>query len=133
EIGLFATTIDTADNVRVIVGNNKLFGDNIVNYTHNEYRRVDLKAQIAHAVDPLDAIKQIKDRVAKIPNVRSDPAPSVDVLEFNEAGTLIAVRPYCHNDHYWQVYFDTNRAIQATGATAGWPIPAPHHVVLQKP
>src|SRR5262249_62112839 len=127
EIGLFATTIDTADNVRVIVGNNKLFGDNIVNYTHNEYRRVDLKAQIAHAVDPLDAIKQIKDRVAKIPNVRSDPAPSVDLLEFNEAGTLIAVRPYCHNDHYWQGYFDTTLAIQAPRAKAAAPNSPPPH------
>ncbi len=52
EIGLFATTIDSVDNLRIIVGNNKLLGDNIVNYTTNPFRRVDLKAQLAHGVDP---------------------------------------------------------------------------------
>ena len=29
EIGLFVTTIDTLDNVKTFVGNNKLFSDNI--------------------------------------------------------------------------------------------------------
>jgi small conductance mechanosensitive channel len=33
EIGLFVTTIDTLDNVRTYVGNNKLFSDNIQNFT----------------------------------------------------------------------------------------------------
>ena len=41
------------------------------------------------------------------------------------------VRPYCHNDHYWQVYFDTNKAIAEVGGANGWPIPAPHQVLRQ--
>jgi small conductance mechanosensitive channel len=41
---------------------------------------------------------------------------------------VIAVRPYCHNDHYWQVYFDTNEAIVRTCKEAGWPAPMPHAV-----
>ena len=45
EIGLFVTTIDAPDNVRNIVGNNKIFGDNIQNYSTNPYRRVELVAQ----------------------------------------------------------------------------------------
>ena len=24
---------------------------------------------------------------------------------------MIAARPFCNNDHYWQVYFHTNKAI----------------------
>jgi small conductance mechanosensitive channel len=47
EIGLFATNIVTPDNVLCVVGNNKIFGDTIQNYTANPYRRVDLKAQLA--------------------------------------------------------------------------------------
>ena len=96
EIGLFATTLDTGDNVRVYVGNGKIFSDSIHNYTVNAYRRVDLKAQIAHSVDPRDAIRRLSERVAKIPNVLSNPAPSVEVLEFNPMGTVIAVRPFGH-------------------------------------
>ena len=54
EIGLFTTTIHTPDNVVTIVGNTKIFGDNIKNYSANPYRRVELVAQLAHSVDPAD-------------------------------------------------------------------------------
>lgn len=67
------------------------------NYTTNPHRRVDLKAQIAHSVNPYDAMKRLRDRVARMPNVMADPAPSVEVLEFNPWGTVIAVRPFCNN------------------------------------
>jgi len=123
EIGLFATAIDTPDNVRVYVGNNKIFSDSIQNFSTNAYRRVDLKAQIAHSVNPYDAIKRLSERIAKIPNVLPSPAPSVEVLDFNPLGTVIAVRPFCHNNNYWQVYFDTNKAIVDVCGEAGYAVP----------
>lgn len=132
EVGLFATTLKTADNLRVYVGNSKIFSDNIVNYTHNPFRRVDLKCQLAHSVDPRDAITKLKARLAQIPNVVAQPAPDVEILEFNAAGPLLGVRPYCHNNDYWQVYFDANKAIQEVGSSNAWPVPAPHQVLLQK-
>jgi small conductance mechanosensitive channel len=129
EIGLFVTTIDTVDNLRVFVGNGKILADNVVNYTHNPYRRVDLKCQIANGIDPQDAIARLSARVAQIANVVAQPAPQVEIIEFNAAGSLIGVRPFCHNSHYWQVFFDTNKAIAEVGAAAGWPVPAPHQVM----
>ena len=132
EIGLFVTTIDTVDNLRVTVGNGKILADNVVNYTHNPYRRVDLKCQIANGVDPREAIKWLAASVAKLPNVLENPAPQVEIIEFNAAGTLIGVRPFCHNNHYWQVFFDTNKAIADVGGAAGWPVPAPHQVMHTK-
>ncbi|MFO0587512.1 MAG: mechanosensitive ion channel family protein [Polyangiaceae bacterium] len=129
EIGLFATTIDTADNIRVFVGNTKIFGDNIHNYTTNPYRRVDLKAQIAHSVNPADAINRLRARLAKIPNVVKEPAPSVELLEFTAFGPVLAVRPFCHNDHYWDVYFATNQAIVDEFTNAGYAVPAENRVV----
>lgn len=133
EIGLFVTTLKTPDNLRVYVGNNKIFADNIVNYTHNAFRRVDLKCQLAHTVNPADAVAKLKARVAQIPNVLKTPPPDVEILEFNPAGMLLGVRPYCHNNHYWQVFFDTNKAIAEVGAQNVWPVPAPHQVWLQRP
>jgi small conductance mechanosensitive channel len=131
EIGMFATVLDTPDNVRTVVGNNKILGDNITNFTTNDYRRVDLTAQIAHSVEPLQAIALLRARIAQIPNVQANPAPDVEILEFNAAGTKLVVRPYCHNRDYWQVYFDTNKAIAEVGASNAWPIPAPHQVLRQ--
>lgn len=131
EIGLFVTTIDTPDDVRTIVANNTIFSDTIQNYSANSYRRVELVAQVGHSVDPQAAMAMLQERIGQIPNVVSDPAPELSILEFNLAGTVLAVRPYCHNDHYWQVYFATNQLIHECFGKAGFPAPSQHLVVHQ--
>ncbi len=129
EIGLFVTTVNTGDNVRTFVGNNKLFSDNIQNFTANPYRRVDLVAQISGGADPHLAIKMLKQRIIAIPNVKQEPAPDVVILTFTPAGPVLAVRPYCHNDHYWQVYFDTNMAIREVMGDAVFPAAMPAYAI----
>jgi small conductance mechanosensitive channel len=124
EIGMFATTVNTPDNVYTVVGNGKIAGDTIQNFTTNAYRAVELTAQIAHGVKPAEAIAKLAPVIAAIPNITSNPAPLINILEFNDYGTKLVVRPFCHNDHYWQVYFDTNKAIADTFSGAGYPIPS---------
>jgi small conductance mechanosensitive channel len=126
DIGLFVTTIDTLDNVRTFVGNGKIFADNIQNFSANPFRRVDLEAQLDHSVDVSQATRLLKSRLAEIPNINSAPAPDVEVLRFTPLGPVLAVRPYCNNANYWQVYFDTNRIIRETCTTAGYPAPEQH-------
>jgi small conductance mechanosensitive channel len=133
EIGLFATTILAPDNVVTMVGNGKLLGDTVKNFSAAPYRRVDRVAQIDHGVDPADAIARLKIRLATIPNVMADPAPDVEILDFNAMGAQLAVRPYCHTDHYWQVWFDTNRAIREEFSRAGYGVPSAHAVHVSVP
>ncbi len=123
EIGLFVTVLDTPDNVETYVGNNKILGDTIQNFSANPYRRVDLEAQIDVAVDPRDAIRRLKEKLAEIPNVMAKPAPDVEVLRFTLSGPVLAVRPYCHTEHYWAVYFAANQVIRNVGADAAYPAP----------
>jgi small conductance mechanosensitive channel len=126
EIGLFATTMLTPDNVATFVGNNKIFSDTIQNFTASPCRRVERTAQLDHTVDVNDAIRRLKDALAKIRNVEKQPAPDVEIVDFTARGPVLAVRPYTHTDHYWQVYFDTNRAIVDTFGAAGYPVPEEH-------
>ena len=106
EVGLFGTTIITPDNVLTIVGNNTVFSGSIQNFTTLPFRRVDCMAKVANSVDPLDAIARLKASIAQIPNVATSPAPDVEITNFTPEGPQLCVRPYTHNDHYWQVYFD---------------------------
>lgn len=133
EIGLFATAIDSPDNVRTIIPNSKVFADTIQNFSINPYRRVELVAQLDHGVDHRDAIFRLKERLTKIRNVLPDPAPDVEILTFTLAGPVLAVRPYCNNTHYWQVYFDANRAIREVCGEAGFPAPQQHFAVRNAP
>lgn len=123
EIGLFNTVITTPDHVQAIVGNARISGEVIRNFSHLPHRRVDRTMQLAHGVDPLAVIEALKPRVAAIPNVLADPAPTLEILDFNELGSVLAVRPHCHTGHYWQVWFDTNRAIVETGKALALPPP----------
>ena len=129
EIGLFVTSIDTLDNVRTIVGNGKIFSDTIQNFSTNAFRRVELTAQLAHGVNHQDAIQRLKAGLVKIPNVLAAPTPDVEILTFTLAGPVLAVRPYCNNQHYWQVYFDTNRLIREAFGQAGYPVPDQHYTI----
>ncbi|HEY8945051.1 MAG TPA: mechanosensitive ion channel family protein [Polyangiaceae bacterium] len=120
-IGLFVTTIDTPDGVQTHVGNNKVLSGTVQNFSANPVRRVDLTAQLHYSVDVNDAIARLKSKLSAIPNVASSPAPDVEILSFSEFGPILAVRPYAHTDHYWQVYFDGNKAIVAVAGEAGFP------------
>lgn len=128
EIGMFNTIINTPDNVLTVVSNSKVSGDVIRNYSVNPYRRVERTAQLAFGVDPIDAMGRLKTALGSVPNILLDPAPDVEIIDFNERGTQLCVRPYCHTSHYWQVYFDTNRVIAETFGAAGY---APPRTVVE--
>jgi small conductance mechanosensitive channel len=130
EIGLFVTRISTLDNVQTFISNSRVFADTIQNFSANAYRRVDLVAQLHHAVDPAAAAHLLRERLQKVPNVRPEPRPDIEILQFTPLGPVLAVRPYCANEHYWQVYFDTNRVIRETFGAAGFP-PAEQPIVVR--
>jgi small conductance mechanosensitive channel len=114
-IGLFNTTINTPDNVRTFVGNNKIFSDTIQNFSANPIRRVDLVVQLSHGDDHRAAIAILKEKLARLPNVVQTPATEVNILSITLAGPVLAVRPYCNSAHYWQVYFEANLIFRESG------------------
>jgi small conductance mechanosensitive channel len=135
ELGLFGTTLVSPDNIIVTVGNNKVLSETIQNFSQSPLRRVDMTAKVANGVDVNQAIELLKAAVSKIPNVSTEPPPDVEILQFTPEGPLLAVRPYTQPDNYWQVYFDTHRAIVKTFGAAGYPTPETPmvHRVTQPP
>ena len=89
-------------------------------------RRIAIAIGDPNGIGPEIALKAA---VAQIPNVATEPAPEVNLLDFQLQGPVIAVRPYTHTDHYWQVYFDTNEAIARVGKEAGWAAPTPVQIM----
>lgn len=117
-------TLDTRDNIRIFVGNNKLFADNIINRSANPFVRLEALVQIAHRVDAFEVADHIQKLLTQIPDVVDSPAPEVVVKEFNALGTLLAVRPYVRGGIPEQeaVMVAAYRVIAE--ATAGLPVPA---------
>jgi small conductance mechanosensitive channel len=111
EIGLLTTTLDTADNVRVMVGNNKIFSDNIVNYSANPHRMAMTKVEIDGSHDHNMVINLLTAAAKSVPNALSTPAPATNVVEL-KAGPVLGVAVHCHNDHFPQVSADLNRIVK---------------------
>lgn len=133
EIGLFSSTIYTADNIATMIGNTKILGDTIQNFSHSPYRRVDLKYQLSGAADQSAAMQLLREKISAIPAVLAQPAVEVNILEFNLVGPVLAVRPYCKNADYWRVYFETNRVMSESLALAGFPAPiASQHMIMKQ-
>lgn len=123
EIGLFTTVLNTPDNVRTIIGNNNVFSGVIQNYSANSSRRVELVAQLNQDVDDKAAIALLKEKVPQLPHVLPEPKPAIELLEVNSQGPVLSVRPSCHNDHYWEVFFGTTRLIRESFGAAAFPGP----------
>ena len=105
------------------MGNNKVLLDTIQNFTTLQWRRVDTTAKVANGVDVNQAIELLRPRSARSPTCRPSSRRTSRFSSSRPRARCIAVRPYTHTDHYWQVYFDTHRAIVKTFGAAGYPTP----------
>lgn len=61
--------ITSENNVVNYVGNNKIFSDNIENFSETHFRRVESRVQLGDDVNLCDAVARFKRRLAELPNV----------------------------------------------------------------
>lgn len=129
EVGIFTTTLNTPDNVRITVPNSAVFGETIKNYSANDTRRNDLVVGIGYADDigkAIDAIQRVVDGDAR---VLKDPAPVIAVSELGDSSVNLVVRPWCRKEDYWPLRFDLTRALKQQIEAAGCSIPFPQRDV----
>lgn len=125
EITMFYTVIVTGDNKRITVPNGNLMNTNIVDYSSEKVRRVDLEFSCAKSESPAKIqgimlqVMQEDSRVLDSPD-----APFARVSGGTNEGMNFTVRAWCTSEDYWAVYYDlTQHIIEALGA-AGVQSPA---------
>jgi small conductance mechanosensitive channel len=129
EIGIFSTTLNTPDNVRITVPNSAVYGQTIKNYSANENRRNDLGIGISYSDDigkALEVVRQVLDADGR---VLKDPAPVIAVSELGDSSVNLVVRPWCRKEDYWPLRFDLTRALKEAVEAAGCSIPFPQRDV----
>lgn len=106
EIQIFTTVITTLQNRKVIIPNGPMSNGNITNYSSENTVRVDLMVGIAYNADIDKAKAVLLEVMTKHDKVLAEPAPFVGVHDLGDSSVNLAVRPTCHPDHYWDVYFE---------------------------
>ena len=125
EIGVFTTTVNTPDNVRVTIPNAAVYGQTISNYSANPSRRVDLVMGISYSDDIGKAIEVMKAVLDRDDRVLAEPAPQIAVSELGDSSVNLVVRPWCAGSDYWALRFDLTRAFKEELEAAGCSIPFP--------
>ena len=124
-IHIFTTTLKTPDNKTIIIPNGKLSSDNIVNYSTEETRRVDLIVGVSYDADLKEVRQVLEDIISKEERILSDPPHQVAVKELADNSVNFVVRLWVNSGDYWGVTFDMNETIKTRLDEAGIGIPYP--------
>ncbi len=124
-VGISVTELDTPDNKHIIIPNKQVWGNNIINYTHNDTRRIDLETGVGYDDDLDLAIRTSLKTLNKHPKVLKDPAPQARVKSMDDSAVTLVVRPWVKTDDYWDVFFDLQKALKEAYDEAGLNIPYP--------
>jgi small conductance mechanosensitive channel len=128
EIEIFTTKLTGLSNKEIIIPNASLSNGNIINYTTEGTRRVDLVIGVSYDADIKKTKEVLMNVLTSHPKVLKDPAPAVTVSELADSSVNFAVRPWCNTDDYWDVYFGATENIKLALDKAGIEIPYPHQV-----
>jgi small conductance mechanosensitive channel len=132
QIQIFNTILNSPDNIRIIVPNSQVTGGNILNYTINGTRRVDLVIGVSYEDDLQKAREVMKGVIDQDERVLDDPAPVIAVKELADSSVNFVVRPWVNASDYWDVYFDMTEKIKVALDSAGITIPFPQRDVHMK-
>ncbi len=124
-ISIFNTVLNTPNNCKVIIPNSKITGDNIVNYSAKEMRRIDLVFGIGYGDDLRLAKETLNEIIGADSRILKDPEPTIAVLELADSSVNFAVRPWVKTADYWAVYFDLTEKVKLTFDQKGISIPFP--------
>lgn len=128
-IQIFNTVLKTPDNKTVIIPNGSLSNGNIINYSRQATRRVDLNIGIDYS-DDLKLAKEILMGLAKGDSrVLKDPEPVVWLVSLGDNSVNLSLRMWSKTEDYWGVFFELQEKAKLEFDAAGISIPFPQRTV----
>ncbi|RKJ41444.1 mechanosensitive ion channel family protein [Acutalibacter sp. 1XD8-33] len=124
-IEILYTILATFDNKEVIVPNSKITGDVVVNFSSNGTRRLDLSYAVSYRADLKKAKEILWELAEKDGRVLNDPPPLVAVGEMKDSSVTLAMKLWCRQEEYWNLYFSMQEAVKLTFDREGVEIPYP--------
>ena len=126
EIGLFYTKLNTVDNKLIQLPNSTIISGNIINYSAEDKRRVELKVTASYDAPP----EQVKAVLAKLvgehPLTLPTPEPLIRVSAYQDSAIEYIIRVWCATGDYWTVYYDLMDGLKPAFDRAGIEMTYPH-------
>ncbi len=112
EVQVFNTILRTSDNRFITVPNGLVTSGNIINYTSQGNRRVDMTF-IVDEPNIVSKVKQvIEESAAACPFILQDPPLELFLEHFDCDELHFAARPWCKAEDYWKVWAFMQEAVK---------------------
>ena len=111
-ITMFYTTITTVDNRTIQLPNGSLSNSNIINYSANDKRRVDIDLSVSYKSDIEKVKKIINDVINKQELILDEEEKFVRLRFHGESALVFTLRVWVNTPDYWTVYFDLMEQIK---------------------
>ena len=128
EIGLFATQIDTFDNIYITVPNSSIWSATIINNSRHQIRRMDLDIGIGYNSD-LNEVEKAFITLTKDKRILSDPEPQFLVVDYADSAILVRLRLYAQYEDFFALNWDLKRRLKPLLDAHNIEIPFPQRVV----
>lgn len=133
EVGMTYTTLVTPDNKRVYLPNSKVTSSEIVNFSVNGTRRVDISVTASYDT-PTDAVRSALLAAARISQALEQPTPFVGVVGYGENSIEYILQFWVNSADYLDARFTVTERIRAAFREAGAEMNYPYlNVCLNKP
>lgn len=126
EMGLFYTKLLSPDNKLLQLPNSTIVSANIINYTSQPTRRVELKVSASYDTPTEQVISLLGRMAADHALVLDDPEPIVHVDSYGDNAISYVMRVWCANADYWTVYHDLMDGFKPAFDRAGIGMTYPH-------
>lgn len=131
EVGLFVTRMVQTDGVNFYLPNSLIWGSQIINYSRNATRRMDIVVGVRYGDDLDKAIAVLKELALNHEKALQDPAPNVFVSGYKDSTVTINLRLWAKVEDYWALQYELNRTVLQSLEQAGLQHPIPVRAVLQ--
>ena len=128
-INLFTTDMTTYDGIYRSVPNAELWNRNILNYSRNPTRRLDIPVGIAYEDDVEQALDLLLSHLSQDTRVLPDPEPQVLVTGLGDSSVDLTLRCWTNRTDFWSLRFELNKKVKLWLDAAGISIPFPQRDV----
>lgn len=135
EIQMLYTFLITFDNKMVVIPNNELATSTLINYSHEDIRRVDLEFDVSYDSDIDHAKKAMVNVIEKHEMSLKEPKPYVRVSQYKDSSITIQLRVWTNTEHYYELKDDLLEQVKAALDKENIEVPYPQldvHIVEKK-
>ena len=130
-VRLFHTEVLTPDNKAAFIPNGLLSSNNIINYSHENIRRVEWTIGIEYNEDFDRARNLLRSIIESDARILKTPDYTIALLSLGASSVNIVIRAWTANETYWDVFLDINERIYKEFNAAGIGFPFPQLTVHQ--